>query len=98
MFRIFSGKGSRVFLRIILFRLEWAFVWLCGLFGTAEMIISLTNQKTLLSAGYSYGYPLNPYLVLSPTREAAGGDRFWVQPVGDGSMGFITPVRVTVAQ
>jgi hypothetical protein len=62
------------------------------------MTMSLTNRKILLFAGYSYGYPLDTYVVLSPTRGAAGGDGFWVQPVGDGSMGFITPVRVAVAQ
>jgi hypothetical protein len=56
------------------------------------------KPKNTPFAGYSYGYPLNPYVVLSPTREAAGGDRFWVEPVGDGSTRFITPVRVTVGQ
>jgi hypothetical protein len=39
-----------------------------------EMILCLTNQKKLCLAGYLYGYPLDPYMVISLTREAAGGD------------------------
>jgi hypothetical protein len=38
-----------------------------------EMILCLTKKK-LCFAGYPYGYPLDPYMVISPTREAAGGD------------------------
>jgi hypothetical protein len=41
--------------------------------------------------------PLDPYVVFSPARGAAGGDGFWVQPCGDGSSGFIQPVRLVVA-
>jgi hypothetical protein len=51
------------------------------------MILYLTNQKHLHSAGYSQGYPLD--VVLSPTRGAASSDGFWVQPFEDGSSGFI---------
>jgi hypothetical protein len=61
------------------------------------MTLSLTRQKTLIFVGYPYGYPLNPYVVLSLTRGAAGGDRFWVQPFGDSSSEYIQPVRLTVA-
>jgi hypothetical protein len=53
--------------------------------------------KKIFLAGYSYGYPLDSYMVLSPTRGATGGDEFWVQPFGDGSSGFIQPVRLAVA-
>jgi hypothetical protein len=74
------------------------FVRLFGLYGTPEMILSLTSRKTFFYAGYSFGYPLDPYVVLSPTRGAARGDGFWVQPFGDGSSGFIQPVRLAVAQ
>jgi hypothetical protein len=38
----------------------------------------LTNQKTLLYAGYLYGYALDPYVILSPTRGTSGVDGFWV--------------------
>jgi hypothetical protein len=77
------------------------FARLFGQFGIQEMTLSLTRQKTLIFAGYPYVYPLdfiereknvyplNPYVVLSPTRGAAGGDGFWVQPFGDGSSGYI---------
>jgi hypothetical protein len=36
-------------------------------------------------------------VVLSPTKEAAGGDEFWVQLFEDGSSRFIQPVRLAVA-
>jgi hypothetical protein len=62
------------------------------------MILCLTNQKKLCLAGYPYGYPLDLYVVLSLTREAAGGDGFWVQPFGDDSSGFIQLVRLALAQ
>jgi hypothetical protein len=60
------------------------------------MTLCLTNEKKFLLVGYPYGYPLDPYVFLSPTRGSAGGDGFWVQPFGDGSLGFIQPVRVCV--
>jgi hypothetical protein len=62
------------------------------------MILYLTNRKTLIFAGFPYGYPLDLYVVLSPIRRAAGSDGFWMQPFGDGSSGFIQPVRLAVAQ
>jgi hypothetical protein len=51
------------------------------------MILYLTNQKNHLFAGYSYGYTLDPYVVLYLTREASGGDGFSVEPFRDGSSG-----------
>jgi hypothetical protein len=57
----------------------------------------LTNQKTLIYVGYPYGYPLDSYVVLSPTRGVVGVDRFWVQPFEEGSSGFIQPVRLAAA-
>jgi hypothetical protein len=61
-----------------------------GLCGTQETILSLTNQKIFIFAGYPYGHPLDPYVVLSLTRGGAGGDGFWVS-------GFIQPVWLVVA-
>jgi hypothetical protein len=55
------------------------------------------NPKKFFLAGYSYGYPLDLYVVLSLTRGGAEGNGFWVQPFGDGSSGFIQPVRVAVS-
>jgi hypothetical protein len=37
-------------------------------------------------SGYAYGRPLDPYVVLSPTRGAEGTDGFWVQPFGNGCL------------
>jgi hypothetical protein len=62
------------------------------------MILSLTNRKKFIFVCYSFGYPLDLYVVLFPTREVAGGDGFWVQPFRDGSSGFIQLVRLAVAQ
>jgi hypothetical protein len=73
------------------------FARLFGQFGTQEMTLSLTSPKKLFFAGYPYGCPLDPYVVLSPTRGAAGGDGFWVEPFGDGSSKFIQPVWQAVA-
>jgi hypothetical protein len=92
------GIGSRVFLRLILFKLEWAFAWLFMLFGTTEMTMSLTKQKNTSFCSLFLWYPLDLYVVLSSTRGAAGRDGFWVQPVRDGSSEFITPVWVVVVQ
>jgi hypothetical protein len=61
------------------------------------MIIFLAIQKIKLFAFYPYGYPLDPYVVLSSTKGAAGGDGLWVQPFVDGSSGFIDLVRLAVA-
>jgi hypothetical protein len=55
------------------------------------------KPKKLLRAGYPYGFPPDPYVVLSPTRGAVGGDEFWVQPFRDGSLRFIQPVRMAIA-
>jgi hypothetical protein len=55
------------------------------------------KSKKFFLASYSYGYQLDLYVVLSPTREAAGGDGLCVQPFGDGSSGFIQPVWVAIA-
>jgi hypothetical protein len=73
------------------------FAQLFGKFGTQEMTLSLTSPKKLFFAGYPYDCPLDPYVVLSPTRGAAGGDGFWMQPFRDGSSRFIQPVRLAVA-
>jgi hypothetical protein len=88
--------GSMVFQRKILFKLDWVYAlwsWQYGILGT---ILCLTNQKKLFPTGYPHGYPLDSYVVLSPTRGAAGSDGFWVQPFGDSSSSFIQPVRLAI--
>jgi hypothetical protein len=70
------------------------FVQFFGLCGMSEMILSLINQRNHHFLGYSHGYALDPYVVLSPTSGGAACHGFWVQPFGDGSMGFIQPVRL----
>jgi hypothetical protein len=72
-----------------------AIIW--AIWNTWNDFIFNKTKKTLIFVGYPYGYPLDPYVVLSPTREAAGGDGFWVQLFGDGSSGYIQPVRLAVA-
>jgi hypothetical protein len=48
-----------------------------------------SKSKKYFLAGYLCDYSLDPYVILSPTRGAAGGDGFWMQPFGDGNSGFI---------
>jgi hypothetical protein len=72
-----------------------AVIW--ALWNTRNGFVFNKPKKKFLLAGYSYGYPLDPCVVLSLTRGAMGGDGFWVQPFGDGSSGFIQPVRLAVA-
>jgi hypothetical protein len=48
-------------------------------------------------AGHFQSYRMDPYMVLAHSyglQEAIG---YWVQPVGDGSTGYIQPVWMTVA-
>jgi hypothetical protein len=97
MSQIGLETGSRAFQKMILSKLEWRFALLFGPYGTLEMILSSTNQKIPFLAGYLYGYPLDPYMVLSPAKEAVGVDGFWVQPFRDGSTGLTQPVRMAVA-
>jgi hypothetical protein len=59
-----------------------------------ETILYLTNQEHQLFAGYFFGYPLDPYVVLSPTNRELAGYGFWMQPTEDSSMGYIQPVRL----
>jgi hypothetical protein len=59
------------------------------------MFICLTCGELHLFAGYAYGYTLDPYVVLTPTSEAAADHRFLVQPFGDGRTGFVQLVRPT---
>jgi hypothetical protein len=59
-----------------------------------DFIFNISKKNT----GYSYSYPLDMYVVLSPTREAAGDDKFWMQPFKESSSRFIQPVWLAVAQ
>jgi hypothetical protein len=42
----------------------------------------------IILVGYSFGYPLDPYVVFSPAGGVASGYEYWVQPFGDGSTGY----------
>jgi hypothetical protein len=61
-----------------------------------EMILYLTDQSSQLFVGYPFGYPLDPYVILSPAGGAASGHGYWVQPFGNGCEGYLQPIRVTV--
>jgi hypothetical protein len=60
----------------------------------SEMILFLVNQTHQFFARYPYGYPLDPYVILSPTSGGSARRGFQVQPAGHGSTGFIQPVRL----
>jgi hypothetical protein len=60
-----------------------------------ERAVQLTEAKNIgSSSGYPFGYPLDPYVVLSPAGGAAPGHGYWVQPFGNGCAGYIQPIRV----
>jgi hypothetical protein len=56
------------------------FVRLFGIFGTPEMTLFLTNKKILILQ----------VIPMAPTRGAAGGNGFRVQPFGDGCSGLFS--------
>jgi hypothetical protein len=82
------------FLKRIRSTLELAFVLFYGQYGKSVMIAFLTTQVFHLFSGYSFSYPLDPYVVLSTIAGRASGYEYWVQPIGDSSMGFLQPVRM----
>jgi hypothetical protein len=43
----------------------------------------------IILGGYSFGYPLDMYMVLSPAGGAAPGHGYWVQLFGDGILGYL---------
>jgi hypothetical protein len=51
---------------------ECAVIW--AIWNARNDFVFNKSKKKLCLAGYPYGYPLVPYMVISPTREAAGGD------------------------
>jgi hypothetical protein len=59
-----------------------------------EMIKCLTKQELHLFAGYTDGFPLDPYVILSAACGGAGGHGYWVQPFGDDRTGLIQPIRL----
>jgi hypothetical protein len=54
----------------------------------------LANQRLSHSCMLFLWLALHLYVLLSPTRGAATGDKFWVQPFGDSSSGFIQSVQL----
>jgi hypothetical protein len=72
-------------------------VQLFGHYGIQEIILFLTNQKIIIFAGYSYGYLMDLYVVLSSTKGAAKDDGFWMQSFEDGSSRFIQAAWLAVA-
>ncbi|KAM0873908.1 hypothetical protein ACQ4PT_037759 [Festuca glaucescens] len=51
-------------------------------------------KDTPNSSGYSFDYSLDPYVIIYSAGGCAPGHGYWVQPVGDGSTGFLQPVRL----
>jgi hypothetical protein len=72
-----------------------AVIW--AIWNTRNDFIFNKPKTSLFLQVILYGHPLDPYMVLSPTRGGGDGDDFWVQPFGNGCSGFIQPMRLTVA-
>jgi hypothetical protein len=62
-----------------------------------ECAMQLSVAKNIGSfIGYSFGYLLDLYVVLSLACGAPPGHGYWVQPFGNGSTGYIQPIRMAV--
>ena len=48
-------------------------------------------------AGYLQSYSLDPYVVLTHSYGLQGAFGYWVQPMGDGSSGYLQPIRMALA-
>jgi hypothetical protein len=73
------AKKDKGHIRVGVCALLWV-IW------TVRNDVSINKKKfPIFYAGYSFGYLLDPYVVLSPARGCALGHRYWVQPFGDGS-------------
>jgi hypothetical protein len=67
-----------------------------GLFGLSVTNLFLTEEIFHHFCNYSFGYALDPYVILSPAGGCLPVYRYLVQPLGEGSTGFIQPVRLAV--
>jgi hypothetical protein len=81
-------KKSKAHIRVGVCALLWA-IW-----NVRNNCIFDKKKLSIISAGYSFGYPLDPYVVLSAPRGGAPCHGYWVQPTGNGSTGFLQPVRL----
>ena len=73
---------------------------MCVIMGYMELQkwydIYQTTQLNFF-AGYLQSYSLDPYVVLTHSYGIQGAFGYWVQPMEDGSSGYIQPVRMTLA-
>jgi hypothetical protein len=83
-------KTEKVHIRVGTYAISWA-IW-----HVRNDFIFNKSHFPLFFTGYSFGYPLDPYMVLSPTYGAPSGHGYLVQPFGNGSTGYIQPIRVAV--
>jgi hypothetical protein len=88
-FKEISKKNDLVKIRVGVCAIIWT------LWNTRNNLIFNKSKKKF--TGYSYGYPMDLYVVLSSTRGATKDDRFWVQSFENGSLRFIQAVRPAVA-
>lgn len=58
------------------------------------ILCSIIGKFQKKFVGYPSRYSLDMYLVPTSARGDAGSFGYWVQPVGDGSMGVAQPVWV----
>ena len=77
-------------IRIGICALLWA-IWNCR----NDMIFN--RQHINFFAGYLQSYSLDSYMILTHSYGLQGAFGYWVQPMGDGSSGYIQPVRMALA-
>ena len=64
-----------------------------------ELVRRIVHKRTAPRhdpQGYLQSYRMDPYVVLTQSYGLQGAFGYWVHPVGDGSTGYIQPVRMAV--
>jgi hypothetical protein len=67
-----------------------------GLWHVRNYFIFKKIKFFVIHVGYPFGYPLDPYVVLSLAGGAMPRHGYWVQPFGNGSTQHIQPIRLAV--
>uniref|UniRef100_A0A453N2M6 Uncharacterized protein n=1 Tax=Aegilops tauschii subsp. strangulata TaxID=200361 RepID=A0A453N2M6_AEGTS len=53
-------------------------------------------RMNLKKAGYFQSYDMDPYVVATHSYGLLGPFGYWVQPIGDGSTGYLQPVLLSI--
>jgi hypothetical protein len=93
---VITKNPYNIFFECPLAKVIWRIIHVTFRLAPPKYDFVFNKSKNFFLASYSYGYRLDLYVALSPTRGAAGNDGFCVQPFGYGNSGFIQPVWVAI--